>query len=297
MAGRRLTHGALEQERLVRELQWVAVREVDLELRNSRFMAQRPELDLLGFAEVVDVVDERVVLVQRVDAVGLAAPLRLSRSPLRRPQRIVRVGVALDEVELELRCDNGPPAMLPVEIEHSPQHVAGGRGHRCAVGVEAIVDDLRGRLRRPRYQSDRALVGVQHDVAIRWIDRALVLGIVSGDGLQDQRFGEVQAEGAAVRRDRHDLAAGDPGHVGHQRLDLGDRALPAPAFDMAHGAVGSRMDDGLRRSCMRVHDAIRARTVSPGAARRPACSRHAAPNAVKMARETGSFSAFHSGCH
>ena len=85
MARRRLAHGALEQERLIRELERVAVREVDFELCDPGFMAQGPELDVLGLAEVVDVVDERIVLVQCVDAVGLATPLHLSGAP--RPAR------------------------------------------------------------------------------------------------------------------------------------------------------------------------------------------------------------------
>ena len=81
MPRRRLADRALEQERLIRELQGVAMGEVDLELRDSGLVAEGPELDLLGLAEIVDVVDERVVLVQCVDAVGLAAPLTCPERP------------------------------------------------------------------------------------------------------------------------------------------------------------------------------------------------------------------------
>ena len=192
MARRGLAHGALEQERLIRKLQGIAMRQVDLELRDTGFVAQSPEFDLLRLAEIVDVADERVVLVQRVDAVRLAASLDLPGTPFRGLQRIIRVGIALDEIELEFRRDDWPPAALAIEIEHLAQHIARGGGYRDAVGMEAVVDDLRSRFRRPRNEPDGAFVGPQHHVAIRRIDRTLVLGIISGDGLQHQRFRQIQ---------------------------------------------------------------------------------------------------------
>ncbi len=68
VAQRRFAHGALEQEHLVGQAQRIAVHEVDLHLRGARFVHQRIDFDLLHLAVVVDVVQHRVELVDRVDA-------------------------------------------------------------------------------------------------------------------------------------------------------------------------------------------------------------------------------------
>ena len=124
------------------------------------------------------------------------------------------------------------------------------------------------------------------------VDSALVLGVVAGDGLKHQRLGKVQAEAAAIRRHRHDLAAATPAMSGisastsviacsrHQRsMKLMPGAVarvastrrpltpPLPVFRYASRASG--ISTGLARR----------------PARRPAHSRVAAPNASKMARE------------
>ena len=128
VAERRLARGALEQEHLVRERHRVAVQQVDLHLRRAVLVDQRVDLDLLRLAEGVDVVEQRIELVDRRDAVGLAADLRAARAPDRRLERIVGIDVGLDQEELELRCDHRLPALLRVHVEHVPQHVA--RRHR-----------------------------------------------------------------------------------------------------------------------------------------------------------------------
>ena len=63
-----LAQGALEQEGLVGEIERVAVVEVDLHLRRPGLVGQRVDVDLLRFAPVVDVLEDRVELVDRIDA-------------------------------------------------------------------------------------------------------------------------------------------------------------------------------------------------------------------------------------
>ena len=77
---RRLAQGALEQERLVGELQRIAVVEVDLHLGRAGFVGQRVDVDLLRLAPVVDVLEDRIELVDGVDAVALARGLRAAAS-------------------------------------------------------------------------------------------------------------------------------------------------------------------------------------------------------------------------
>ena len=81
VAQRRLARRALEQERLVRQVQRIAVQEVDLHLRRAVLVDQRVDLDVLRLAERVDVVEQRIELVDRRDAVALAARLCAPERP------------------------------------------------------------------------------------------------------------------------------------------------------------------------------------------------------------------------
>ena len=74
-----LAQRALEQEGLVGELERVAVVEVDLHLRGAGLVGQRVDVDLLRLAPVVDVLEDRVELVDRVDAEATGAPVSWRR--------------------------------------------------------------------------------------------------------------------------------------------------------------------------------------------------------------------------
>ncbi len=65
---RRLARRALEQEHLVGQRQRVAVQKIDLHLRRAVLVNQRVDLDVLRLAERIDVVEQRVELVDRRDA-------------------------------------------------------------------------------------------------------------------------------------------------------------------------------------------------------------------------------------
>ena len=152
---RRLARRALEEEGLVGQLQRIAVHQVDLHLRGAVLVDQRVDLDLLGLAELVDVVEQRVELVDRRDAVGLPADLRPARAADRRLQRIVRVDVGLDQEELELRRHDRLPAARFVQLEHSLSTQRGADIDRPAVGVDSSRDHLRGRLGGPGHEAHR----------------------------------------------------------------------------------------------------------------------------------------------
>ena len=100
--------------------------------------------------------------------------------------------------------------------------------------VEAVGDDLGGRLRVPGYQPDRVRVRPQPDVAVDRVDHVL-LGILAGDRLDEDALR--QAEAVVVERAqellaRQDLAARDAVDVGDDALDLGDVVLAQPALEV-----------------------------------------------------------------
>src|SRR5690606_3794104 len=93
-----------------------------------------------------------------------------------------------------------------------------------------------------------------------------------GDRLQEDALGQLHAFVGGEFLRRHDLAARDARHVGHDGLDLGDAALAEELMDViGHGITWLNLF----------------------AAR----SRAASPNALKSAVENASWSDFHSGCH
>ena len=229
-----LAQGALEQEGLVGELERVAVVEVDLHLRRPGLVGQRVDVDLLRLAPVVDVLEDRVELVDGVDAERLARGLLPARAADRRHQRVVRVLVDLGQEELELGCDHRLPALVGVEAEHPAQHVARGDLHRRAVMVVAVGQHLRGRLRVPGHEPDRVRVRPQADVAVDRVDHVL-LGILAGDGLDEDALRQPQAvvvERADELLSRQDLAARDAVDVGDDALDLGDVVLAQPILEV-----------------------------------------------------------------
>ena len=83
----RLARRALEEERLVGQIQGIPVQQVDLHLRRAVLVDQRIDLDVLRLAEGIDVIEQRIELVDRGDAVALAAGLRTPGAADRRLER------------------------------------------------------------------------------------------------------------------------------------------------------------------------------------------------------------------
>ena len=137
-------------------------------------------------------------------------------------KRIVGVDVRLDQEELELGRDHRLPAVRLVELQHPPQHVARRHGDGAAVAVEAIVNHLRGGLGGPGHHPHRLRVGLQHDVDVRGVHRALIVRIVAGDRLQEYRLGQPHALLFGEFLRRHELAARDARHVRDDGLDFRD---------------------------------------------------------------------------
>jgi len=179
-----LARRALEKERLVRKAHRVTVQQVDFHLRGAGFVNQRVDLDVLGFAERVHVVEQRIELVHGRDAVRLSADLRAPGTAHRRLQRIVRIDVGFYQEELEFRRDHRLPTVRFIEFQNPPQHIARRHGDWPAVAVEAIMDHLRGGFCRPWHHSHRLRVRLEDNVDVRRIHGTLVVRVVARDGLQ-----------------------------------------------------------------------------------------------------------------
>src|SRR5690554_996023 len=117
-------------------------------------MAQGVDVDTLGFAEVVDLLEHRVELVNCIYPIGLSAGLAPAGAADRRAERIVRIIVALDEIEFELYRHHWDPVLLFKKTEHSFQHMTCRKRNGSSVEIIGVADDLSSWIRIPGHQAD-----------------------------------------------------------------------------------------------------------------------------------------------
>ena len=84
---RRLAQSPLEHENLVGQRERVAVTEIDLHLGGPFLMDQRIDIQPLGFAPVVHILEQGIKLVGRINGEGLAPRFLASAAPNRWLQR------------------------------------------------------------------------------------------------------------------------------------------------------------------------------------------------------------------
>ena len=225
---RRLANGAFEEENLVRKIDRVPVEKIQLELGRPHFLRDRIDLDALGLAECVHVVDERVEVVHRVDAVRLVGALGPAEPALRRLRLFVRIGVRAEQIELDLGRDDGHPTACFVFRKDIAQHGARRLRYGRTVAVVAVEKHRGGRIRGPGHGSQRIRVGHEQHVAI--FDIVGILHVVARDRLREHALRHLHLALTELAR-RHDLAARRTCHVGHERLDVFDIAFQEPGLE------------------------------------------------------------------
>jgi hypothetical protein len=248
VAHRRFSERALEEEDLVGELQRVVVEEVDLHLASADLVDQRVHVQLHLLAVGVDILEQRVELVHGVDRIRLARGLGAPAAADRGLQRHVGVGVAGDEVELQLGGHDRVPALGIEQVADPAQHRTRRERHHLAVLVVAVVDDLRGRVGRPRHDAHGGRVGAQVHVAVGGVDHVVVrafFGEFPRHAHGDHRLGQPHAAVLGEFLAGQDLAARHARQVGDEAFDLGDAALVEPVFEVAEGEVLAGVHGGV----------------------------------------------------
>ena len=181
---------------------------------------------------LVDRLDQILVLGDRFEAVGLRRRFRTPRTPGRRHQRQIRIGVDLGEIEFEFRRHDRSQAQFLVELHHAPQHVTRRDVVGLAVGVISIGEDERGRRLVTGRDANRIDVGPEHDIWILRRHRLIgLVGILAGDSQQiDARRNPQRAIALALQKflRRKHLAANNPVQIRDQTLDFADAALFDP---------------------------------------------------------------------
>ena len=149
-----LANGAFEKEHFVRQPQRVGVEEVNLHLPRANFVDQRVNIELHLFAIVVNVFEQRVKFIDCVNAVGLARSLSPAAAANRWAQQRVGVGIACDQIKLQLGRHHGLPAFGVKQVAHPAQHTARGKRHQLARWVKAVMNHLGGGVRCPRHDAN-----------------------------------------------------------------------------------------------------------------------------------------------
>ena len=203
-------------------------------------MDQRVHVELHLVAVVVNLFKQRVKLVDRVNAVGLARSLGPAAAADRRLEQGVGVGVAGGKVKLELGRHDGLQAFGGKQVADLAQHAARGKGNQIASVVKTVMDDLRRGVGGPGHDAHRGrvraqlhvLVGRVNHVVVGAAFRKLTRHAHGHNGLRQAHapvFGKFGA--------RQDFSPGHAGQVGYQAFDFGHAALVKPLLEVveSHG--------------------------------------------------------------
>ena len=138
---------------------------------------------------------------------------------------------------------------MVIELGHPAEHLAGRDLHRPPVAVIGVVDDLGGRVGRPRHYRKRREVGIEQDVLVGGIvlEGLVVVGIFAGDRLGEQRARQGHRRAGKELSDRHHLAAADAGLVGHDAFDVLDAPRRQPFAGRFDGRDAARQFGRLYR--------------------------------------------------
>ncbi len=145
----RLAHGALEQEHLIGKLKGIAMVEIDFKLGRAAFMGQRINIQFLGFAVIVNILNDGIKIIGRVNAISLATGLLAALAADSGFYGVIGIEVFLAEIELQFRRDNRTPPLGLVKGQHAPQYMARRDLNGFIIEMKGIADHLCGRLSVP----------------------------------------------------------------------------------------------------------------------------------------------------
>ena len=239
----RLAHRALEQEGLVGKFQRAAMVEIDFHLRRAGLMAQRVDVNLLHLAVIIDILEQRIEFVHRINAIGLARLFSTPRLTRRGDKRVVGISALLDKEEFQLRCHHRGKAGLFEQPQHPLQHGAWCEGNDLAFMVIGVMNDLRCRGIIPRHQTTTVRVGAQNDIGADFAQH-LGIKILARYRLAEHIFRQAQPArpgGTGEFMDRQDLATRNAGNITDKAFDLGDRLVLQPLFHVERHATSPQV--------------------------------------------------------
>ena len=228
---RGFTNGAFEEKHLICQAHRVVMEKIDFHLPRANFMDQCVDIQAHLSAVFVELFKQGVKFIHCVNAVGLSGCFGAATATDRRAQQRVGVGVAGQQIKLQLGRHHWPPALRLVQIAHMAQHTARCKRHELAVAVITIVDDLCGRVRGPRHDAHGGRVGHQMHVAVMRLDHSVIrlcVGEIAGHTHGHHSLGQAHAAVLGEFFARQYLPARHARQVRYQAFDLGHTVLVKP---------------------------------------------------------------------
>ena len=120
---RYFANGAFEQKHLICKIDRISVQEIQFKLCRAHFLRQRIDLNVLRLTIGIDVVNERIEVIHRIDAVRLFRCFCPTQPSFRRLNFFIGIGMWIDQVELDLGSNDRSPAFCFEEVENFAQHI------------------------------------------------------------------------------------------------------------------------------------------------------------------------------
>ena len=116
MFQRGFAHRAFEDKYLVGQSERFAMAEVELQLSGPLFVNQGVDVQMHVFAPIIDVLNDWIEFVGRIDAEALPTAFLAAGPTDRWLQRNIRIGAAFGEIKFNLWRNDGQPAFVFIEL-------------------------------------------------------------------------------------------------------------------------------------------------------------------------------------
>ena len=206
MTHRDLPQQMLEQEGLVGHLQGVAMQQVDLELAGAHLVQKGVAWQPEGAHGRIHLVEIGLLAVIGTHAEGRRRAGGAAVQAARGHERLQRIGIGLEQEELQLAGHHRTQALGGVVVQHTAQQAAGGQWTGRAAHLHGVADHQGARLFGPRQAVQLARIGRQHHVAVI----AAVVArrrIAAHHALEQHPARHLQAPAFQEALGGHDLAA------------------------------------------------------------------------------------------
>ncbi len=209
----------LEQQGLIGDQQGIAVQQVDLELAHAHLVHKRVARQPERRHAAIHLVEKRPKAIVGTDTESAGTLLAASIETLGRQERLVRVAVTGEHVELKLSGNHWRQPEGCVAGDNLFELAAGRQRRGLAVEFVGIADHQSPWLIAPGHPMQLREVRNQGQVAVVGAIEPGVR-IATHDALQQHPAGQLQAPTFKESFGGHDLAAGHTVEVGGDAFDL-----------------------------------------------------------------------------
>ena len=128
--------------------------------------------------------------------------------------------------------------MLPIGVDDFLQDIAWRHFNGTAVGIEAIMDNERSRLLCPRDEPKAVKIGLEENIFVRRVHRALVFRVLARHRLKEDCLWKPHPNLFAVFMRRDEFSSRNAGHVRDDGFNLVNPVVTQP---LPYAAIWNRI--------------------------------------------------------